>query len=415
MFEKLQELTEPYPWINNNVKFLAVLILALLSFYFLKKIIIPLIRKIVKSTSTQIDDILLSRKALNKISFFAPLIVINSFSYLEPSWQSLFNRLVSVLFALNFTFIITTVLTAANELYEKNEKHRERPIKGYIQVIKIVVYIVGVVTIVGIIVGRSPLEIIAGLGVFTAIFVLLFRDPILSFVASIQISSYDLVRVGDWIEVSKYGADGEVIDISLTVVKVQNWDKTITIIPTYKLIEDSFKNWRGMRDSGVRRIKRSINLDQSSIKFCTEEMLNNFEKINLIKDYIQKKKEEIKKFNDARNIDQTSLVNGRRLTNIGTFRAYLKEYLRQRDDLDSKYSLIVRQLATGQEGLPIEIYVFTNTTDFSKYEDIQADIFDHILAVIPQFELNIFQNPTGSDFRNKIKIDLKNGCAEKYF
>jgi miniconductance mechanosensitive channel len=405
MFEKLQEWTAPYPWINNNVKFLAVFILAVLSFYFLKKIIIPIIRKIVKSTSTQIDDVLLSRKALNKISFLAPLIVIDSFSYLEPSWQLPLNRLVSILFALNFTFIITTVLTAVNELYEKNEKHRERPVKGYIQVIKIVVYIFGIVSVAGIIIGRSPLEIIAGLGVFTAILALLFRDALLSFVASIQISSYDLVRVGDWIEVSKYGADGEVIDISLTVIKVQNWDKTITTIPTYKLIEDSFKNWRGMRDSGVRRIKRSISLDQSSIKFCTEEMLNRFEKIHLITDYIQKKKEELKKSNDSENVDHTSLVNGRRLTNIGTFRAYLKEYLSRRDDLDSNYSFIVRQLASGPEGLPIEIYVFTNTIDFSKYEDIQADIFDHILAVIPQFELNIFQNPTGSDFRKSIKND----------
>jgi miniconductance mechanosensitive channel len=292
-----------------------------------------------------------------------------------------------------------------NELYEKNDKHRERPIKGYIQVIKIVVYIFGTISIAGIIIGRSPIEIIAGLGVFTAILALLFRDPILSFVASIQISSYDLIRVGDWIEVSKYGADGEVIDISLTVIKIQNWDKTITTIPTYKLIEDSFKNWRGMRDSGVRRIKRSISLDQSSIKFCTEEILSYFEKIHLITDYIRNKKEDLRKFNETQNLDQTSLANSLRLTNIGTFRAYIKEYLNSRDDLDPNYSIIVRQLASGPEGLPIEIYVFTNTTDFTKYENIQADIFDHILAVIPQFELNIFQHPTGSDFKRTMKND----------
>ncbi len=399
MIEKLHEWIAPYPWIDNNVKFLAVFIFAILSFYFLKKILIPIIRKIVKSTSTQIDDILLSGKVLNKISFFAPLFVIDSFSYLEPSWHNFLNWLISILFVLNFTFVITTILSSANELYEKNEKHRERPIKGYVQVIKIVVYIFGLMLVAGIIIGRSPLEIIAGLGVFAAILALLFKDIILSFVASIQISSYDLVRVGDWIELPKYGANGDVIDISLTVIKVQNWDKTITSVPTYKLIEDSFKNWRGMQVLGARRIKRAVNIDQSSIKFCTEEMLNRFEKISLISEYIRTKKEELNKFNPEKSIDEHSVVNRRRLTNIGTFRVYLTEYLRQRDDINLDYSFMVRQLQSEPTGLPIEIYVFAKTTEWVQYENIQSDIFDHILAVVPQFELNIFQNPSGNDFK----------------
>ena len=399
MIEKLHEWIAPYPWIDNNVKFLAVFIFAILSFYFFKKILIPIIRKIVKSTSTQIDDILLSGKVLNKISFFAPLFVIDSFSYLEPSWHNFLNWLISILFVLNFTFVITTILSSANELYEKNEKHRERPIKGYVQVIKIVVYIFGLMLVAGIIIGRSPLEIIAGLGVFAAILALLFKDIILSFVASIQISSYDLVRVGDWIELPKYGANGDVIDISLTVIKVQNWDKTITSVPTYKLIEDSFKNWRGMQVLGARRIKRAVNIDQSSIKFCTEEMLNRFEKISLISEYIRTKKEELNKFNPEKSIDEHSVVNRRRLTNIGTFRVYLTEYLRQRDDINLDYSFMVRQLQSEPTGLPIEIYVFAKTTEWVQYENIQSDIFDHILAVVPQFELNIFQNPSGNDFK----------------
>lgn len=253
--------------------------------------------------------------------------------------------------------------------------------------------------VAGIIIGRSPLEIIAGLGVFAAILSLLFRDIILSFVASIQISSYDLVRVGDWIELPKFGADGDVIDISLTVIQVQNWDKTITTIPTYKLIEDSFKNWRGMQVLGARRIKRAVNIDQSSIKFCTEEMINRFEKINLISEYIRTKKEELNKFNIEKNIDGRFVVNRRRLTNIGTFRAYLIEYLRQREDINLDYSFMVRQLQSGPTGLPIEIYVFAKTTEWVQYENIQSDIFDHVLAVIPQFELNIFQNPSGNDFK----------------
>lgn len=399
MAEKLREWIAPYPWIDNNVKFLAVFIFAILSFFFLKKIIIPLIRRIVKSTSTKIDDIILSRKVLNKISFFAPLLVLDSFTYLEPLWQNFLNRLISILFVLNFTFIITTIFSAANELYEKNEKHRERPIKGYVQVIKIIVTIFGLMLVTGIIIGRSPLEIIAGLGVFTAILAILFRDIILSFVASIQITSYDLVRVGDWIELSKYGADGDVIDISLTVIKVQNWDKTITTIPTYKLIEDSFKNWRGMKTSGARRIKRAVNIDQSSVKFCTDEMLDRFEKIRLISEYIRTKREEINKSNDDENTESDSIVNRRRLTNIGTLRAYLIEYLRQIKEIDLDYPVMVRQLQTGPDGLPIEIYLFAKTTEWVQYENIQSDIFDHILAVVPQFELNIFQNPSGNDFK----------------
>jgi miniconductance mechanosensitive channel len=402
MADTIREMLPHYPWITNNVKFVFVLILAVTAYYFIKKIIIPIIRKVVAKTETQIDDILLSDKVLKRISFFAPLFVLHSSIYFEPSWSSILTRLLSILYALNFTLVIGAILNSINELYEKREMHKERPIKSYLQIIKIVTYVFGAMAVIGIIVGRSPLEIFAGLGVFAAILALLFRDPILSFVASIQISSYDLVRVGDWIEVPKYGADGDVIDISLTVIKIQNGDKTITTIPTYKLIEDSFKNWRGMKVTGARRIKRTVNIDQTTIKFCTIEMLNRYEKINLIKDYIREKKEELKNYNSERNIDNETLVNGRQLTNIGTFRAYLKEYLKQRNDLNLDYTFTVRQLQSGSEGLPIEIYVFTSSTDFIKYEDTQADIFDHILAVIPQFDLNIFQHPTGNDFKKAL-------------
>jgi miniconductance mechanosensitive channel len=402
MADTIREMLPHYPWITNNVKFVFVLILAVAAYYFIKKIIIPIIRKVVAKTETQIDDILLSDKVLKRISFFAPLFVLHSSIYFEPSWSSILTRLLSILYALNFTLVIGAILNSINELYEKREMHKERPIKSYLQIIKIVTYVFGAMAVIGIIVGRSPLEIFAGLGVFAAILALLFRDPILSFVASIQISSYDLVRVGDWIEVPKYGADGDVIDISLTVIKIQNGDKTITTIPTYKLIEDSFKNWRGMKVTGARRIKRTVNIDQTTIKFCTIEMLNRYEKINLIKDYIREKKEELKNYNSERNIDNETLVNGRQLTNIGTFRAYLKEYLKQRNDLNLDYTFTVRQLQSGSEGLPIEIYVFTSSTDFIKYEDTQADIFDHILAVISQFDLNIFQHPTGNDFKKAL-------------
>lgn len=402
MIDKFQNWISEYPWINNNVKFIAVFLLAILAYYLLRVIVIPIIRRVVQSTETQIDDVLLSKKVLKGLSLFAPLLVVSSFTYLEPKWKETFDRIIAILFAINFTLTVGAALSAISELYEKTDKFKERPIKGYFQVLKIVAYIFGWMSVIGIFVGRSPLEIIAGLGVFAAVLALLFRDPILSFVASIQISSYDLVHVGDWIEVSKYGADGEVIDISLTVIKVQNWDKTITTIPTYKLIEDSFKNWRGMRISGVRRIKRSFYIDQTSVKFCTEEMLDRFEKIHLLTYYVRTKREEIKKSNEQNKIDDQVLVNGRRLTNIGTFREYLKTYLSKRNDLSQNIAAVVRPLQSGPDGLPIEIYVFTNTTDFTKYEATQADILDHILAILPQFELNIFQNPSGSDFKKII-------------
>lgn len=263
----------------------------------------------------------------------------------------------------------------------------------------IILYIFGSILIIGNLVGESPWAILTGLGALTAVLLLLFRDTILSFVASIQITSYDLVKVGDWVEVPKYNADGDVIDISLNVIKIQNWDKTITVIPTYKLIEDSFKNWRGMTLSGGRRIKRAVYIDQSSVKFCSAEMLSRFSKYTLIKDYLEIKQREIGEYNRAKNFDESVLVNGRRLTNLGTFRAYLIEYLKQRDDIRMDLTFMVRQLSPGSEGIPIEIYIFTATTDWTRYENIQADIFDHILAVVPEFELSIFQNPTGSDFK----------------
>jgi miniconductance mechanosensitive channel len=392
------------PWISNNAKYFIVIILAAISYYILKRIILPIIKRIIQSTPTQLDDILLSNKVLTRISFFAPLIVLRYFLYLETSWQPILKNVITILAVINFTSLCGAILNSINEFYEKEERHKQRPIKGFIQIVKMTIYIFGTILTIGIIVGRSPLEIIAGLGVFTAILALLFKDPILSFVASIQIASYDLVRVGDWIEVPKYSADGDVIDIALTVIKVQNGDKTITIIPTYKLIEDSFKNWRGMRTFGARRIKRSIFIDQSSVKFCSEEMLKRFEKIQLIKDYLKLKREEIKEYNKEKNVDPSNLANGRNLTNLGTFREYLKTYLLNHEKINKNFAFTVRQLQPSAVGIPIELYIFADTIDWVEYEDIQADIFDHILAVVPLFELCIFQHASGNDF----KIALNN-------
>ena len=256
----------------------------------------------------------------------------------------------------------------------------------------------GAIIIVGALLGRSPMVLLSGFGAMTAVILLIFRDTILSFVASLQISSNDLVRVGDWIESPKFGADGDVVDIALHTVKVQNWDKTFTIIPTYKLIDESFKNWRGMQQSGGRRIKRAVYLDISSIKFCDEAMVERFKKIQIIADYVAGKQEELKNHNAENEIDDSVLVNGRRMTNIGTFRAYVEAYLRHHKKIHQDMTFLIRQLPPGPTGLPLEIYVFTNDTAWANYEAIQADIFDHILAVIPQFDLRVFQEPTGKDF-----------------
>ena len=397
--DSIKDWLKQNPWFNDNIKFIGVLLLAWVIYFITKNIVIRVIKNLVLRTKTDYDNILLQDKILTKISYIAPLLVIKYFVYLIPEAKDLLEKIIISLIALTIVSAFGNFLSALNELHEQSGKFKDRPIKGYIQVVKILLYIACGIIITGILLDQSPWGLVGGLGALTAVILLIFRDTILSFVASIQISSYDLVKIGDWIEVPKYGADGDVIDISLNVIKVQNFDKTITIIPTYKLIEDSFKNWRGMTLSGGRRIKRAVFIDQSSIKFCTEEMLVKFEKFHLIKDYINQKKEEVKKYNKDKGIDNTELVNGRRLTNVGTFRAYLKKYLLQREDISKDLTFLIRQLSPGPEGLPIEIYVFTNKIEWSIYEDIQSDIFDHVLAVIPQFELKIFQNPTGSDFK----------------
>lgn len=377
-----------------------LLIIALISYYFAKKIIFRFIKKIIKSTNTKIDDILFSNRVLSRVSYFVPLFIIHSFSYLLPDYSVVLKLFISSFGILIFISVITALLTSISDYFETKEKYKEKPIKGYFQVVIIILYIFGSIIIIGNLIGESPWTILTGLGALTAVLLLVFRDTILSFVASIQISSYDLVKVGDWIEVPKYAADGDVIDISLNVIKVQNWDKTITVIPTYKLLEDSFRNWRGMTLTGGRRIKRAVFIDQSSVKFCSKELLDKFSKIQLLSDYLNKKLTEIEEYNKKNNIDESTLVNGRHLTNLGTFRAYLIEYLKQNNNIRKDLSFMVRQLPPGPEGIPLEIYVFANTTNWTEYENIQADIFDHVIAVIPEFELRVFQNPTGNDFKN---------------
>ena len=399
ILENIEALLNEYPFIYDNIKFVGVLILAYFVYLITKKVIFNGLRKIIRTTKTKYDDILLNEKILRRLAYIAPIIIINQFSFLINTGSVFIDRVTDALIVFFVLLAIITILTSLTDIIQSLPKFKERPIKGYGQVIKIIISVFGGIIILGLLTGENPWTILTGLGALTAIILLIFKDTILSFVASIQISSYDLVKVGDWIEVPKYGVDGDVMDINLHTIKVRNFDKTITVIPTYTLIDSSFKNWRGMKETGGRRIKRSIYLDKTSVKFLDEEMLKRFQKFQLIKDYIDKKRVEVDEFNREYKIDTSQLINGRRLTNLGTFRAYLKAYLKNRTDINSNLTFLIRQLSSGPEGIPIEIYVFANTTQWVKYEEIQADIFDHILAVVPLFDLRVFQHPSGYDFQ----------------
>ncbi len=388
-----------YPLFTNFVKLAVLLVVAYIFYKITKKILVTTVRKITQKTKTKYDDTFFDDTLLTRTSYLIPLFIIDWFSSWIKGWDAFLSEAMHVLVLFTSLLVISSLLTSLTRLLEKTSKFKDRPIKGYIQVIKIVVWTWGIILLIGVLTSKDPWAIIGGLGALTAVVILVFRDTILSFVASIQISSYDLVKVGDWIEVPKYGADGDVIDLSLNVVKIQNWDKTISVIPTYKLLDETFKNWRGMVETGGRRIKRAIYIDQNSVRFVDKKLLEKFEKIDLLKDYIVRKKNEIEEDNRKHNVNPEVPVNGRRMTNIGTFREYLKAYLKNRNDVNKELTFLVRQLQPGPNGLPIEIYVFANTTEWGKYEEIQADIFDHILAVVPEFELRIFQNPTGGDFK----------------
>lgn len=397
----LQAITD---WISNNptiVSYLALLGILLgsyVAFIMARYIVMHPLRAVVQRSSTQLDDMLYDKGVFRRIVYIVPVLILYSFAYLVPPVDTFLYRFLSAIVVWIITITLGALLNAVNEVYKNTVFARRLDIKSYLQVAKLILYIFGGIVIVAILIGRSPWFMLSGIGAMTAVLLLIFRDTLLSFVASLQISSNDLVRIGDWIEAPTFGADGDVLDIALHTVKVQNWDKTITVIPTYKLLDSSFKNWRGMSMSGGRRIKRAVYLDVSTIRLCDEEMCQRFESYALITEYVRNKKEETARYNEEHGVDTERLINGRRLTNIGTFRAYVEAYLKNHPRIHQGMTLLVRQLAPGSFGLPIEIYAFTRDTEWAAYEAIQADIFDHILAVVPEFDLRVFQEPTGKDF-----------------
>jgi len=317
--------------------------------------------------------------------------LLSNFTWLIP----FVHVAVRVSLVLVITSVLMKALKALEEVSKKIPSFKDKPIVSYIQLASIMIYVVAAILIIATILDKDPLALLGALGALTAVLMLVFKDTILGLVASIQISSNDMVRVGDWVSMPKYGTDGDVLAITLNTVKIQNWDKTISTIPTYAFISDSFKNWRGMTDSKGRRIKRSLNIDMTSIKFCTDEEITQYKGVEMLKDYIEARQNEITTYNEANGHDKSALVNGRNLTNIGLFREYAHQYLSANENLRADLTLMVRQLEPTENGLPIEVYCFSNNIQWVEYERIQADIFDHLLSSLPNFNLEIFQNPTG--------------------
>ncbi len=360
------------------------------------------IEKFAHYTIQQWDDILVEKHIVKRILYFIPLIllyVLSSPILTGTSLLPLSQTLISVLFLIAGMMFLDAMLSALLAIYGKSAIAKEISITPFVQVLKLVLYFVTGILLLSLLLQKTPLYFLSGLGALTAVLMFVFKDVLMGFVAGIQLIANKMVAPKDWIEIPKYGADGDVLEITLTTVKVQNFDNTITTIPTYALINESFKNWRNMNLSGGRRIKRYVNIDLGSIKFCSSEMLEQFKRIQLISQYIQNRQEEILVYNKKHQVDESTLVNGRRLTNIGVFRSYVEAYLRQHPMIHKDMTFLIRQLSPSENGLPIEIYVFCKDTNWTAYEAIQADIFDHILAVVPEFDLRVFQEPSGSDFQ----------------
>lgn len=379
--------------------FVGVLIAAILIRMIVKIVLVKVIAKTAKRTKTQWDNILLKNKFFQRISNLAIPIVLSMFTKTFIPVIDIWDRAVGVLVVIFVVFIITASLNAIEEIYRGYEIYKTRPIKGVLQVVNIINFIIGGVVAIALLVGESPVVLLGGIGAMTAVTSLIFKDAILGFVAGIQLTGNDMVRIGDWIEVPNYSANGTVIDMSLTTVKVENFDNTITTVPAYAMITNAFINWRGMEESGGRRIKRSLYINVSDVRFAEDKDLDHYQEIDLLAGYIKGRRKEINEDNQKMTQGPNLEMNTRRLTNLGTFRVYVEEYLKHHPDIRKDTTLMVRQLGTEGQGIPLEIYVFANTTNWAKYEEIQANIFDHLYAIATEFGLTLFQKPSGNDVR----------------
>lgn len=394
---------QSYVFYIKLILLLALLfVICILVNYFVKKIILRTIDKIIAKTKTKLDDVLVENKVFVTLSHIAPaLVVYISTDYVFSDFPSLIPYILRFVNAYIAIVLIAFAINFMNSLQfytESSKIFKDKSLNSYFQLFNIGIYLIGTIVVLSFIFDKSPLYFFSALGAMTVVLLLIFKDTILGFVASIQLAANNMVSKGDWISMPKYQADGDVIEMNLTTIKIQNWDKTITTIPTYAFISGSFKNWRGMSESGGRRIKRSLNIKISSLHFCSPELLEKLSKIQLIKQYIKDKSQEIQKHNKQNNIDTSTLINGKNLTNIGIFRVYIEAYIKNNPNINLNMTCLVRQLPPSEKGLPIEIYTFSNRKEWSVYEGVMSDMFDHLLAAVPEFELEVFQNPTGTDF-----------------
>ncbi|MBE9488394.1 MAG: mechanosensitive ion channel [Bacteroidetes bacterium] len=392
-------------------KIIAVLCIFLFAFACnkgVRYILFNFVSKFIKSTKTNWDDIFLNQKVLIYLSkLMAPIIIY----YLIPTaldkgefLYELLRRFSLIYIVYSCTWLVNGFLSATYIIYSTREKYRDRPLKGLLQTAQVILIIISAVVIISIFIGKSPLVLLTAMGASAAVMMLLFKDSIMGFVAGIQLAANDMVKVGDWVTMPKYGADGNIIEVTLTTVKVQNFDNTIITVPPYALVTESLQNWKGMAESGGRRVMRSVSIDQTSIKFCDSKMIEEFGKIDLLKDYIDNKQTEFNNYNEKNSIDSSVLVNGKRQTNLGVFRAYLDNYLKDLSAVNHEMTCMVRQLSPNEKGIPIQLYFFSAIKDWPLYEAVQADVFDHVLAIVPLFNLRVFQLPTGADFESLKKL-----------
>ncbi|WP_288316177.1 mechanosensitive ion channel domain-containing protein [uncultured Mediterranea sp.] len=391
-------------WADQFIAFALVLVLAFAADFICRKVLLRAIARLVQKTKATWDDILFDRRVMVYLSHMVAPVVIYlllpvAFAQTDSVTLNFIRRLCFIYIIFSFLFFINAFLKAAYTVYSAKESMRDRPLKGLLQTLQVSLWLIGIIVIVAELLGKSPYSLLAGLGASAAVLMLVFKDSIMGFVSGVQLSANDMLKVGDWITMPKYGADGTVIEVTLNTVKVRNWDNTITTIPPYLLVSDSFQNWRGMRESGGRRVKRSINIDMTSVRFCTPEMLEKYRKIQLLKDYIDRTEAVVEAYNAENGIDNEVLVNGRRQTNLGVFRAYLTAYLKSLPVVNKELNCMVRHLQPMDHGLPVELYFFSTIKDWIPYEGVQADVFDHVLAIIPEFGLRVFQSPSGADLQ----------------
>ena len=382
-----------------------IVAIAFVSDFVCRQLLLRVVKRIVARTKATWDDILFEDRVLRRLCHIVPPVLIY---FLLPLAFPPESGMVAFVLKLLLIYVIAVVLRFVNaflkalhDVADQKEELQGKPLKGLMQAGQVIAFFVCIILIISILIDKSPARLLAGLGASAAILMLVFKDSIMGLVSGIQLTANDMLHVGDWISMSKYGVNGRVTEVTLNTVKVRNWDNTIVTVPPYLLISDSFQNWRPMQDSGGRRVMRSVNIDMNSVRFCTPEMLDRFRKIRLLKDYIDETERLIAESNEQAGVENDpEPVNGLHQTNLGVFRAYLERYLRSLAGINQEMMLMVRQLQPTEKGLPVELYFFSKVTEWTVYEKVQADVFDHVLAVIPEFGLRVFQNPAGSDVRD---------------